>query len=138
MDNLSNGRTLDLLMDIKGEFVEYLTLEVTERIFSKDIEKARDILVSLKDMGFRIMIDDFGTGYSSLSYIHKLPVDAIKVDISFIREMMENQKVKELVKEIIRMSKVLGIETVAEGVETEEQVELLKGFGCDYLQGFFF
>ncbi len=138
MEDLNTGKTLGLLLNIKNEFVEYLTLEVTERIFSKNIEKARDILVSLKDMGFRIMIDDFGTGYSSLSYIHKLPVDAIKIDISFIREMMENVKVKELVKEIIRMSKVLGIETVAEGVETKEQVELLKDFGCDYLQGYYF
>ena len=138
MEGLNTGRTLDLLMDIKNEYVEYLTLEITERIFSKDIERAQDILLSLKDMGFRIMIDDFGTGYSSLSYIHKLPVDAIKVDIGFIREMMENVKVKELVKEIVRMSKVLGIETVAEGVETKEQVELLKEFGCDYLQGYYF
>ncbi len=138
MENLNSGKTVDLLKGIRDEFIPYLTLEVTERIFSKDIEKARDILFSLKSMGFRIMIDDFGTGYSSLSYIHKLPVDAIKIDISFVREMIENVKVKELVKEIIRMSKVLGIETVAEGVETKKQVELLKQFGCDYVQGYYF
>ena len=138
MENLNSGRTVDLLKGISDEFIPYLTLEVTERIFSKDIEKAKDMLFSLKKMGFRIMIDDFGTGYSSLSYIHKLPVDAIKIDISFVREMMENVKVKALVKEIIHMSKVLGIETVAEGVETKEQVELLKEFGCDYLQGYYF
>ena len=138
MENLNSGRTVDLLKGIKKQFIPYLTLEVTERIFSKDIEKAKDMLFSLKSMGFRIMIDDFGTGYSSLSYIHKLPIDAIKIDISFVREMMENVKVKELVKEIIHMSKVLGIETVAEGVETKEQVGLLKQFGCDYLQGYYF
>ena len=138
MENLSSGKSLDVLLNLEPHYIQCLRLEITERVFSRDIESAKERLFSLREKGFKIMVDDFGTGYSSLSYIHKLPVDAIKIDISFIKNMMVDERVKEIVKEIIRMSKTLDIETVAEGVETKEQFELLKDFGCDYVQGYYF
>jgi len=138
MENLSSGRSLDILLNLEPQYVQCLRLEITERVFSRDIERAKERLLSLKERGFKIMVDDFGTGYSSLSYIHKLPVDAIKIDISFIKNMMVDERVREIVSEIIRMSKTLNIETVAEGVETKEQFEILKSFECDYVQGYYF
>ncbi len=138
MENLSSGRSLETLLSLKPEYIQCLRLEITERVFSDDIERAKERLISLKEKGFKVMVDDFGTGYSSLSYIHKLPVDAIKIDISFIRNMMVDERVREIVREIVRMSKTLDIETVAEGVETKEQFELLRQFGCDYVQGYYF
>jgi len=138
MSSLSSGAIFDVLESIDKQYVHHINVEVTERLFSEDLEKAKDTLTKIKEMGFKIMIDDFGTGYSSLSYIHTLPVDALKIDISFIRNMMVNEKVKEIVRATLIMAKALGIETVAEGVETKEQIELLKEFGCDYLQGYYF
>ena len=138
MENLVSGKTLEMLLELEREFIPCITLEVTERIFSENLERAKDMLFSLKEIGFRIMIDDFGTGYSSLSYIHKLPIDAIKIDISFIKNILIDKKVKEIVGEIIRMSKTLNIETLAEGIENREQLELMRDFGCDYVQGFYF
>ena len=138
MRNLTAGKTVELLEGVDNELLPYLTLEVTERIFSDNIDNSKEVLETLKEMGFRIMIDDFGTGYSSLSYIHTLPIDAIKIDISFVKNMMKIDKVKKIVRSIIDMSKALDIQTVAEGVETKEQLMLLKQFGCDFMQGYLF
>jgi len=138
MKNLMTKKTEKILQEVDSELIPYMTLEITERMFSDNIEHAKEILQSLKDMGFRIMIDDFGTGYSSLSYLHMLPIDAIKIDISFVKNMMEIDKVKKIVKHIMNLSKTLNIETVAEGVETKEQKKVLVEFGCDYLQGYLF
>ena len=132
------GKTLDIFKNFDSSLTKSITLEVTERIFSESLDKAKEILTSLKDLGFHIMIDDFGTGYSSLSYIHTLPVDAIKIDISFVRNMMVNKKVKEVVHATVMMANALGFKTVAEGIETKEQIDLLREFGVTYLQGYYF
>jgi diguanylate cyclase len=95
-------------------------------------------LTTLKLMGITIAIDDFGTGYSSVSYLKYLPVDTIKIDQSFIRNMLNNFKDKALVEGIISLSKIFGFNVTAEGVENMDQLELLKSFHCGQAQGYLF
>jgi len=117
----------------------YLTIEITERLFVERIENATIIVDELKKNNkVKIAIDDFGTGYSSLLYINELNSDVLKIDISFVRKLAKSSKTKEVVKFIIEVAKLLNMKTVAEGVENEEQFEILKEFGCDYVQGFLF
>ncbi len=115
-----------------------LNIEITERTFLDNLEKTKNILKLFKSSGVGISIDDFGTGYSSLSYLSQLPVDFLKIDISFVRNILKDEKTLSVVKTIIYLAKQLNITTIAEGVETEKQVNKLKESGCDYLQGFYF
>ncbi|MBZ4681467.1 MAG: hypothetical protein JG778_542 [Thermodesulfobacterium sp.] len=84
------------------------------------------------------MIDDFGTGYCALSYLRFLPIDVIKIDMSFIKDIIKNKKDKDLVEVIVLLAQKLGIETLAEGVETQGQLDIIKQIGCTYVQGFLF
>jgi len=112
-------------------------MEITERILLEYPEKVKEILKSIKEStSLKIAIDDFGTEYSSLKYIKDLPIDEIKIDISFTKSMVENPKDKALVETIIELSKKLNLKTLAEGVETKQQLNMLKEMGCDYVQGF--
>ena len=95
-------------------------------------------LGELKAMGVKLAIDDFGTGYSSLGYLTSFPVDTIKVDLSFVQEMTKSPKHAKIVKTIIDLSHNLGFRALAEGVETPEQLELVRSFDCDEMQGFYF
>jgi len=113
-----------------------INIEITESTFIGDINKITTTLEQLKTSGFRISIDDFGTGYSSFSYLKDLPADYLKIDISFVKHVSTNEKLKTITKSIIDLAHNLGIMTIAEGVETKEQFELLKSFGCDIVQGF--
>lgn len=113
-------------------------IEITERLLMDQPGKARETLQSCKDAGFLISIDDFGTGYSSLSYLHHFPIDILKIDRSFIKDMMNNNRSMELVKAIIGLGKNLGMKTIAEGVEEKTQAEVLKSLGCNMAQGFYF
>ena len=113
-------------------------VEVTESFAINDMEKVINILTSLKNIGIKISLDDFGTGYSSLNYIKKLPLDIIKIDKTFIDDLNEDEYSRAFVKLIVDLSKTLKTKVVAEGVETKEQYELLKEFGVDYIQGFYF
>jgi diguanylate cyclase (GGDEF)-like protein len=117
-----------------------LVLEITERATIDDPQKAKEVCEFLKNFHMvRIALDDFGTGYSNLSYLKDLPLDIVKIDISFVRALKNDQpKSKQLVKIIIDLAHNLGAKALAEGVETVEQVEILTQFGCDYLQGFYF
>ncbi|MEI7842532.1 MAG: EAL domain-containing protein, partial [Gallionellaceae bacterium] len=115
-----------------------LALEITEGVLLSDIDKGVNWVKSLRDEGFRIYMDDFGTGYSSLSYLKRFPINVVKIDKSFINDMNEASNDHVLVQAIIAMSQALGLEIVAEGVETEEQLALLKRMGCHYGQGFHF
>jgi len=114
-----------------------ITLELTERE-TVEIYESKEKLKKLKELGFKISIDDFGTGYSSLSYLINLDVDYLKIDMQFVQQITENEKVYKLVKSIINMAKIFGIKTVAEGVETEQQLKELKKLGCNFYQGFLF
>lgn len=113
-----------------------LTLEITESLAITNIESAIDTLNSLREVGVRIAMDDFGTGYSSLSYLNLLPIDIVKLDRSFIRKMHEDARNLHVVQSVIHLAKGLGIEVVAEGVETEAHLMLLRDAQCDYAQGY--
>jgi diguanylate cyclase (GGDEF)-like protein/PAS domain S-box-containing protein len=115
-----------------------LTLEITESIFMKDQESAIGILKRLKSIGVSIAIDDFGTGYSSLSYLKKFPVDFVKIDQSFINDVAVDPDTTSLVAAIITMAHSLGLKTIAEGVENEDQGKILRLLKCDMAQGFYF
>ncbi len=125
-------------IDESGVAPQYVTLELTESVLIDDIEKKIDTLRKIKDMGLQLSIDDFGTGYSSFSYLRKLPVDELKIDRSFITDLSESADSLAIVTSIIFLSRSLRLITVAEGVETEEQANMLKQAGCDQCQGFLF
>jgi diguanylate cyclase (GGDEF)-like protein len=117
---------------------ELLKLELTETLLLEDIENKITIMKHLTDMGLKLSIDDFGTGYSSLRYLSKLPVDELKIDRSFIMDVVENSSNRAIVLSVIFLSHCLGLQTVAEGVETEEQLGILRKERCDQYQGFLF
>jgi len=98
----------------------------------------KEKIEKLRMEGVEISIDDFGTGYSSLKYLSDIHVNYLKIDISFIRKMTEDEKILNLVKSIINIAKIFNIKTIAEGVETIEQYNILKELGCDKYQGYYF
>jgi diguanylate cyclase (GGDEF)-like protein len=116
---------------------QFLELEITESTLMEDPEQVIATLNELKAMGLSLAIDDFGTGYSSLSYLRRFPVDVIKIDRSFVSDIISNQVDADIVKTIIDLAHVMGVQVVAEGVETELQKALLKKQGCDLLQGYY-
>ncbi len=116
----------------------YLTLEITESLLMEDIEQTTTLLERFKVMGLKVSIDDFGTGYSSLNYLNLLPVDELKIDRSFISEIPDNAKRNAIVSTIIFLSESLGIQTVAEGVENDKQLQFLKKNRCHQYQGYLF
>ncbi len=127
---------INKLSDIFQGVNHNVAFEITENVLAKDRRKAITTLEKLRSMGFRIHIDDFGTGYSSLEYLKDFPVDGLKIDRSFVMDVLKDQKDLSIVKIIINLAKELSFYTVAEGVETKEQLELLHKLGCDYFQGF--
>ena len=116
----------------------YLEIELTERVMMENTEEARRALLQLKEMGIAIAIDDFGTGYSSLGQLKDFPIDTLKVDRSFIRDLATNSQDKAIASAIIAMGRTLSMTVVAEGVETLEQQEFLRDQACDEMQGFYF
>lgn len=126
------------IIENSGIDPQLLTLEVTESILLEDIESKIESMNRLKDLGLKLAIDDFGTGYSSLSYLKKLPLDELKIDRSFFIDLFEDTKSRALVSSMLYLSRNLNMRTVAEGVETQEQLNFLKNEGCDQYQGFLF
>ncbi|MFG6176449.1 EAL domain-containing protein [Halomonas sp. THAF12] len=115
-----------------------IDLELTESDVMHDAEQAIEITRSLRDAGYTLSIDDFGTGYSSLAYLRRFAADTLKIDLSFVREMLDGPHDHAIVETIIAMARSLGMQTVAEGVETPEQARKLARLGCDQAQGFHF
>ena len=115
-----------------------LELELTEGILMHNNEENMTALRAFKAMGVRIAIDDFGTGYSSLSYLQSFPVDVLKIDRAFVMDLPENTSSAAIVDAIVTLAHGLGLEVVAEGVETPEQLAFLKAHGCDEGQGYYF
>jgi EAL domain-containing protein (putative c-di-GMP-specific phosphodiesterase class I) len=144
--NLSAKQFLqpNLVGDIKkllGELAlapEALKLEITESTVMADPSAAVEMLQQIKSLGIRLAIDDFGTGYSSLSYLHRFPLDTLKIDRSFISSMCEGGEGMEIARTILPMANNLRLDVVAEGVETIQQVAMLKKLECKYGQGFYF
>jgi EAL domain-containing protein (putative c-di-GMP-specific phosphodiesterase class I) len=115
-----------------------LKLELTESLVLVDVEDTIRKMLSLKELGVKFSMDDFGTGYSSLSYLKRLPLDQIKIDQSFVRDIVSNKSDAVLVKTIIDMSRNFGLEVIAEGVESDQQLAILKQNGCNAFQGYLF
>lgn len=115
-----------------------LYLEITESAYSDDAELLVKVVNSLRDKGFEIEMDDFGTGYSSLNMLTAIPIDALKMDMSFVRNMLKDDTSLKLVELIIDISRFLDVPVIAEGVEEQEQLDTLKELGCDIIQGYYF
>lgn len=117
---------------------QYVEFELTEGALMQDVEKNNEVLRDLKNMGIHISIDDFGTGYSSLSYLKKFYLQTLKIDQSFVNNIQQDPDNAAIVSAIIAMAKSLRLDVIAEGVETEEQLNLLYSMGCNKAQGYFF
>ncbi|MBI4688965.1 MAG: EAL domain-containing protein, partial [Nitrospirae bacterium] len=136
--------TSDLVETIKQALSETglnpdsLKVEITESVIINNPDIASDIFSRLKDLNIKVQIDDFGTGYSSLSYLGQFSFDALKIDRSFIKAMLDSEQAMEIVKTIVAMARNMKMEVIAEGVETVKQLEELRTLKCDYFQGYWF
>jgi EAL domain-containing protein (putative c-di-GMP-specific phosphodiesterase class I) len=115
-----------------------LRLEITETIIVENAERAVEMLARLRALQVQLHMDDFGTGYSSLSYLHRFQIDTLKIDRSFISAMGDRGENSEIVRTIVTLARNLGIDVIAEGVETAEQLAQLSALGCGQVQGFYF
>jgi diguanylate cyclase (GGDEF)-like protein len=131
-------RDIDAILKSTGMEAGLLELEIHESLLIQDIEKTLRILTDLKSMGIKIAIDDFGTGYSSLATLQRFPLDTIKIDRSYIRDIATRGEDSNLTQAIISMGKSLSLTVVAQGVETKEQADFLREHACDEFQGFYF
>ena len=120
--------------DVSSNFIE---LEITEGAVMDNVDQAIDMMKALHDAGFQLAMDDFGTGYSSLSYLKRFPIQKVKIDRSFITDLENDDDSKSIATAIIQMSHSLGLDVLAEGVETEAQLQYLQGEKCDYVQGYY-
>jgi diguanylate cyclase (GGDEF)-like protein len=136
---LRNHKLVSLIGSILEQFSigrKLINLELTETALLEDLTVARPVLCDLADLGVGIHIDDFGTGYSSLSYLAELPAQTLKIDRTFIERLTESPNNERVVQAIVALGKAMNLEVVAEGIETEKQLELVTRFGCDLAQGF--
>jgi EAL domain-containing protein (putative c-di-GMP-specific phosphodiesterase class I) len=115
-----------------------LTIEITETTLMRNVEETARRLTAIKELGVRIAIDDFGTGYSSLAHLQQFPVDALKIDRSFISRLTESSEGETLMHTLVQLGKALSIETLAEGIEQQQELSLLQAEHCDSGQGFLF
>jgi EAL domain-containing protein (putative c-di-GMP-specific phosphodiesterase class I) len=115
-----------------------LKLELTESVMAENLSHVANVMSGLKKIGVKLSIDDFGTGYSSLSNLHLLPLDTLKVDRSFVNHMDDGSENREIIKTIVSLAASLGLDVIAEGVESLHQFEQLRDLGCGYGQGFYF
>lgn len=144
--NLSPAQMLreDLLASISHKLTESglsaqrLQLEITETVLIKDTDCILSVLLALRNLGVRIAMDDFGTGHSTLNYLRQFPFDTIKIDQSFVADVANSPQTAIIVRSVIDLARGLGISTVAEGIETEDQLEALRAMGCDAGQGYLF
>ena len=138
---LSNDKFISEIEKIAKEFeIEkgVLTFEITESYVIDNIEEAAKTLNKLKELGFKISLDDFGTGYATLTHLKSLPIDVLKIDMTFIKSILTDKKSEIIVKHIIDMAHKMDLKTICEGVETEGQYLKLKELGADIIQGFYF
>lgn len=137
-----NGRSLtETIRETALQFefdLARLKIEITETALLNDIQTARIEIEALSEMGCTIAIDDFGTGYSSLTWLIQLPVNTLKIDSSFIRSMLDKKDSRKIISSVVGLGRSLDMDVIAEGIETDEQAEMLRGIGCLYAQGYLF
>ncbi|MAD53231.1 MULTISPECIES: bifunctional diguanylate cyclase/phosphodiesterase [unclassified Idiomarina] len=126
------------LMDQHQLDASVLELEITETVAMSDLSNGMDVIRRLRDIGFMVAIDDFGTGHSSLAYLRSLPISKIKIDRSFVSELQVNRTDATILKAMIRLAHGLGKRVIAEGIETQDQQDILQQLGCDMMQGYFY
>ena len=131
-------KTLDEILQYNELDHECLKLEVTESAYTENADQVIQVVESLRRKGYIVEMDDFGTGYSSLNMLSAMPVDVLKMDQAFVRNIDQNEKDIQLVALILGIADNLKIPVIAEGVETEEQLNLLKKLGCSVVQGYYF
>ncbi len=139
--NVCNPEIVDVIKNAAGLWsVDFkrLTIEVTENALMIDRERSHRVLTEIRELGARISIDDFGTGYSSLSYLKQIPADELKIDKSFVMNMLADDADRKIVEQIIALGRSFDLDVVAEGVENAEVADQLAKMGCDYAQGFHF
>jgi EAL domain-containing protein (putative c-di-GMP-specific phosphodiesterase class I) len=129
---------IDNILQATGLNGRNLKLEITESNIMVNAEVASQIIEQLKSREIELIVDDFGTGYSSLSYLHRLPIDTLKIDRSFVSRIGKNGENTEILRTIISLARNLNVNAIAEGIETQEQLEQLKSLGCEFGQGFLF
>jgi EAL domain-containing protein (putative c-di-GMP-specific phosphodiesterase class I) len=129
---------IDIILEQTGLEGKYLRLEITESCYLNDENSINELLKQLQSRQIKICIDDFGQGYSSLSYLHQFPIDILKIDICFVREINQNSPQGKIARAIFRLAKDLGLEVVAEGVEMLEQIDTLMTLDCSLAQGYYF
>jgi EAL domain-containing protein (putative c-di-GMP-specific phosphodiesterase class I) len=132
------SRRLSRILSSTGLDPRYLELEMTESLLLHNAEENIAVLRKLGQDGVRIAVDDFGTGYSSLSYLRQLPIDTLKIDRSFVRDLETDPEDAAIIQAVVAMAHSLGLQVTAEGVETHGQLEALAGIGCDEYQGYLF
>ncbi len=118
------------------EIKHRITVEITERILAEHLEQVKELASFFKQKGIKIAIDDFGTGYSSLNYVKHIPLDILKIDNSFVKDVLVDKRSRELIDIIIKLARTFDVKVIAEGVEEEEQLKILKELNCDYVQGY--
>jgi diguanylate cyclase len=138
IDDSETMQALDRIESEQGISPEQVKFELTEGVLMNDYARTRSWISDLKERQIKISIDDFGTGYSSLGYLHQFDVDELKIDRSFVIEMLNEPRCIAIIRAIIGLARGLGLNTVAEGIEKPEQATLLREFGCDYGQGYYF
>ena len=139
--HIGNTNLSDILLDLVHKYdiaPKYLELEITENLFMEDVDELFNEMSALKKCGFRIMMDDFGSGYSSLNMLRNAPVDTLKIDRFFLDEIMSTERGKIIVEASVRMAKQLGLAVIAEGVETQDQLDFLENIKCDIVQGYYY
>ena len=137
---LRNGNLVNLIKEIlvnQNVGKELINLELTETVLLEDLTIAEPLLQDLSAFGVGIHIDDFGTGYSSLSYLAQLPVQAVKIDRTFVSKIAESETTARVVQAVVALGKAMNLKVVAEGVETDQQYAIVRRLGCDLVQGFF-
>ena len=139
--NLYNSRFVESLINLVEKYKippKYLNLELTESAFSDDAQLMQNAVEELRRAGFTIMMDDFGSGYSSLNILKDIDLDVLKIDMRFLSKGPSESRGEKILEAVIKMAKSLDMPVIAEGVEEEKQVKMLKRLGCDYIQGYYF
>jgi EAL domain-containing protein (putative c-di-GMP-specific phosphodiesterase class I) len=130
--------TVQTAIETSGIDPATLSLELTESVLFEESGVSERIMRSLREIGVRLVLDDFGSGFSSLGYLKRFPLDGIKLDRSFIENVADGLTDAQIVRAVVEMARALGLEIVAEGVETREQLEAVRSLGCHQAQGFYF